>query len=509
MPWGPEDVERVARERIGTLAGLVARFAESARGTLVLNTLPLPRRFAAQLVDHRSRARLGAVWREANARLLRLAEEHERVVVLDLDPLVGEGVPVVEPRLSQYTRAHLSPALLAAYAREIGHLARHRAGQVKKALVLDLDGTLWGGILGEDGPDGIETGTDGTHRGGAHFAFQRVVGQLAAQGVLLAAVSKNDPEPVGEVLRGHPGMFLREGDFVRVVANWRPKHDNLAELAEALNLGVDSFVFVDDSPYECGLVRHELPGVSVVPVNGEPALHTEALLRDGWFDAPELTREDVTRVAQYRDELVRKDFLDSFDSLDEYLRQLRVEVHLVERRPDRGGPALPTDPAHQPVQPDDPAAGALRGACPPRRSGGACPRRPGRRPLRGQRHRGRGVHAPARRHRPHRQLPAQLPGVLPRHRADRALCRAATRPRTRRPGGAREPPGHTEEHQGQGLLPEERLRPGPGRAHDAHRHGSRLPAQRHDRDVRARPRGPARAARARVHFTEIPGDDGS
>ncbi|WP_326758435.1 HAD-IIIC family phosphatase [Streptomyces phaeochromogenes] len=333
VPWGPEDVERVARERIGTLAGLVARFAESARGTLVLNTLPLPRRFAAQLVDHRSRARLGAVWREANARLLRLAEEHERVVVLDLDPLAGEGVPVVEPRLSQYTRTHLSPALLSAYAREIGHLARHRAGQGKKALVLDLDGTLWGGILGEDGPDGIEIGADGTHRGGAHHAFQRVVGQLAAQGVLLAAVSKNDPEPVGEVLRGHPGMFLREDDFVRVVANWRPKHDNLTELANALNLGVDSFVFVDDSPYECGLVRHELPGVSVVPVNGEPALHIEALLRDGWFDTPELTREDVTRVAQYRDELVRKDFLDGFDSLDEYLRQLRVEVHLVEAGP--------------------------------------------------------------------------------------------------------------------------------------------------------------------------------
>ncbi|MCX4903845.1 hypothetical protein [Streptomyces sp. NBC_00878] len=89
----------------------------------------------------------------------------------------------------------------------------------------------------------------------------------------------------------------------------------------------------DDSPYECGLVRHELPGVAVVPVDGEPALHIEALLRDGWFDSLELTREDVTRVAQYRDELVRKDFLDSFDSLEEYLRQLRVEVRLVEAGP--------------------------------------------------------------------------------------------------------------------------------------------------------------------------------
>ncbi|MGB8939533.1 MAG: HAD-IIIC family phosphatase [Streptomyces sp.] len=328
VPWTADDVERLAREKTETVAGLAARFAAASKATLVLNTLPLPRQFTTQLIDHRSRARLGAVWREANTRLLGLAETHPNVVVLDLDPLIGEGCPVSEPRLSLYTKTHLSPALLARYAREVGHLARHRAGQTKKALALDLDGTVWGGILGEDGSAGIEAA--GSYRGEAHRAFQRVIKQLGAQGILLAAVSKNDPEPVREVLRDHPDMTLREDDFVRVVANWRPKHDNLTELADSLNLGLDSFVFVDDSPYECGLVEQELPAVAVVPVSDEPALHVEALLRDGWFDALELTREDVTRVAKYRDELVRKDFLDSFDSLDEYLRQLQVQVRLAE-----------------------------------------------------------------------------------------------------------------------------------------------------------------------------------
>ncbi|MGW8700267.1 HAD-IIIC family phosphatase [Streptomyces eurythermus] len=326
VPWDCDDVERVARARTETAAGLAATFAETSKATLVLNTLPLPRRYTSQLVDHRSRARLGVVWRAANTRLLRLAEAHPNVVVIDLDPLIGEGSAVSEPRLSQYTKAHLSAALLTRYAREVGHLARLRAGHAKKVLAVDLDGTLWGGVLAEDGPDGIEAA--GSYRGEAHRAFQRVVRQLGAQGVLLTAVSKNDPEPVRQVLRDHPDMTLREDDFVRVIANWRPKHDNLAELAASLNVGVDSFVFVDDSPYECGLVRHELPGVAVVPVNDEPALHIEALLRDGWFDTLELTREDVTRVAQYRDELVRKDFLDSFDSLEEYLRQLQVRVRL-------------------------------------------------------------------------------------------------------------------------------------------------------------------------------------
>src|SRR5262249_32703099 len=159
-------------------------------------------------------------------------------------------------------------------------------------------------------------------------ACQRVAKQLGSQGVLLAAVSKNDLEPVRDVLRNHPGMTLREDDLVRVVANWRPKHDNLTELAAALNLGVDSVVFVDDSPYECGLVRHALPGVAVVPVDGEPGLYVEKLLRDGWFDTRALTAEDRTRVAKYRDELVRKDFLDTFESIEDYLRELKVRVRL-------------------------------------------------------------------------------------------------------------------------------------------------------------------------------------
>ncbi len=328
VPWRPEDVERVAGEKYDLLEGLAARFQATGRGTLVLNTLPLLRSFSAQLVDHRSRARLGAVWREFNARLLGLADEYPAVVVLDLDPLIAEGIAPCDPRLSRYAKAHLSPALLARYAREVGHLSRHVTGRTKKALVLDLDGTLWGGILGEDGADGIELA--GGYRGEAYQAFQQVVRQLGGQGVLLGVVSKNDPEPVATVFREHPEMALKEDDLVRICANWRPKPDNLTELAGALNLGVDGFVFVDDSPYECGLVRHALPGVAVVQVGAEPALHVEDLLRDGWFDTRQLTTEDRTRGAKYREDLVRKDFLDGFDSLEDYLHGLRMTVRLAE-----------------------------------------------------------------------------------------------------------------------------------------------------------------------------------
>ena len=326
VPWRPTDVERVLEEKLNLIGQLAAKFEAASRGTLVLNTIPLLHRHTAQLVDHQSRARLGAVWREANARLLGVPDQHAGAVVIDLDPILAEGVRASDPRMSIYAKAHLSQDLLAGYAREVGHLARHLAGRTKKCLALDLDDTVWGGVLGEVGIDGIEVAE--SYRGEAFRAFQRVAKQIGSQGVLLAAVSKNDVEPVREALSGQPSMTLHEKDFVQVIANWRPKHENLAELAEDLNVGIDSFVFADDSPYECGLVRRQLPDVTVLQLDNEPALHVSKLLRDGWFDVRELTATDRTRASKYRDELVRKDFLHTFDSLDDYLRELDIHVRL-------------------------------------------------------------------------------------------------------------------------------------------------------------------------------------
>lgn len=324
VPWTVEDVAAVLAAKTELVEKLAGAFASQARGTLVLNTIPLLRTTVTQLVDHRSRARLGVAWREANARLLRLMEAHSSVVVMDLDPMLAEGVEATDPRLSVYAKAHLSHGLLTRYARDVAHLARHLTGRTRKCLVLDLDETVWGGVLGEAGPEGIEVGEGA--RGGAFTAFQRVLKQLASQGILLAAISKNDLEPVRQVLTDHPLMTLRESDFARVTADWRPKHQRLAEIAAALGLGTDSLVFVDDSSYERGLIRRELPEVAVIDLDGEPASYIGALLADGWFDTRETTAEDRRRTELYREERDREDFLDSFASLEEFLRELRTTV---------------------------------------------------------------------------------------------------------------------------------------------------------------------------------------
>ncbi|WP_448316711.1 HAD-IIIC family phosphatase [Streptomyces sp. CO7] len=485
-PWGADDVGRVLEEKLGLLERAAEVCATAAPGaTLVLNTLPLLQETQAQLLDLRARARLGALWRRAEARLLDLADRHPHVVVVDLLPLLGRGVPVRDVRQSVYARAHLSDALLAAYAREVGHLARLSTGGAKKVLALDLDNTVWGGVLGEVGPDGIET--DGGYRGEAFRRFQLVVRQLAAQGVLVTAVSKNDLEPVEKTLREHPRLALREEDFVRIRANWRPKHENIAELAAELNLGADSFVFVDDSSFERGLVRRELPGVAVVAVDEEPALHPQRLLEDGWFTARELTEEDLVRPARYREERSRQDFL-----------HLRLPRRLPARAGHHGdrGPCrtrgirqdLPDHLAHQPVQPHHPAAPARRRARPGHRPGGPGARRPRRGPLRRPRTGRRRAAAAGRRGADRRQLPAQLPGLLPRHRTDGAARGPAARPRQRAAGGARRLPPYPEERQGRRLPPARRI-------HGHHGHGrGDPPPPRPGRTARGRATHPSHRA---------------
>lgn len=326
LPWRTADLAGVLDSKLKQLTGLVDRYAEHGSGTLVLNTLPLLSVHTHQLVDHASRTELSLRWREFNAGLLRLTVGRTRLHVVDLDPLVAESGPLRDSRLAAYAKVHLGEEVLGRYAREIGHLARSLRGRSKKVLVVDLDNTLWDGILGDDGADGIAAAT--TYRGEAFGKFQRTVKQIGAQGVLLAVCSKNDREPVNGVLRDHPDMVLRDTDFIRVNANWEPKDGNLRDIAARLNVGVDSFVFADDSPFECGLVASSLPEVAVVRLDEEPALHVDRLLADGWFDVRALTAEDRLRAGQYRSDAERQDLQESSGSMEDYLRALDIRLEV-------------------------------------------------------------------------------------------------------------------------------------------------------------------------------------
>jgi FkbH-like protein len=199
-------------------------------------------------------------------------------------------------------------------------------------LVLDLDNTLWGGVVADDGLEGIEIG-DTSPRGEAFKAFQRYVASLKDRGVLLAVCSKNDHALAIEVFEKHPEMVLRAGDFVSFQANWEPKSDNLRQMAAELDLGMDSFVFVDDNPAEIEIVRQFAPEVTAILLADDPADYVGQLQDCRLFEPRGITPEDLERTDQYRAETQRQTVLASAVDMDAYLESLTMEAEICEFTP--------------------------------------------------------------------------------------------------------------------------------------------------------------------------------
>jgi FkbH-like protein len=192
----------------------------------------------------------------------------------------------------------------------------------KKVLVLDLDNTLWGGVVGETGAHGISLGDDAA--GEAFRAFQKHLKGLASRGVLLAVASKNNPADGREPFDVNADMILKADDVAAWEIGWEPKGQAMARIAATLNLGIDSLVFFDDNPAEREQVRQAQPEVGVADVPDDPAGFVSALQAGLWFEATGLTDEDRARTEQYVTERKRQDMQQSYASIDDYLRSLEM-----------------------------------------------------------------------------------------------------------------------------------------------------------------------------------------
>jgi len=222
----------------------------------------------------------------------------------------------------QYPTTDAVPLL----TRNLAALVRAVCGLTSKCAVLDLDGTLWGGVIGEDGLDGIRLGGDA--EGEAYTAFHQYLLGLRRRGIPLAVCSKNNEDDARSVFRRHPETVLKEDDFAVFLANWEPKPDNLKNIAAMLNIGVDSLVFLDDNPVERNLVRRELPEVEVPELPDDPARYAEALHATYLFESLSLTDEDRRRADTYRDNVLRTELAEGSTNLDDYLVSLRMKVDL-------------------------------------------------------------------------------------------------------------------------------------------------------------------------------------
>ncbi|MCD4832079.1 MAG: HAD-IIIC family phosphatase [Anaerohalosphaeraceae bacterium] len=223
----------------------------------------------------------------------------------------------------------INPELSWEYGRMFAGLHCAIAGKSKKCLVVDLDNTLWGGIVGDDGIEGIQIGNISA-TGEAYSGFCRYIKELRKRGIILAVCSKNDSEQAKEVFLKHSEMPLKLDDFACFCCNWQSKSENIASIAEHLNIGMDSLVFVDDNPVECAEVSRTLPEVAVIEMDGDPAYFIEKLEKLHLFNQLEITREDLGRTDSYlqrgKVESLRKSALNLEGFLESLCMAGRVDV---------------------------------------------------------------------------------------------------------------------------------------------------------------------------------------
>lgn len=223
-------------------------------------------------------------------------------------------------------KQEVHPQASVVYGDQLARLVAALWGRSAKCLVLDLDNTVWGGVIGDDGMDGIALG-QGSPAGEAFARFQRYAKRLRERGVLLAVCSKNDEANALEPFLQHPEMVLRRDDIASLRANWTDKATNLRAIAMELNIGLDALVFADDNPAERRLIRAELPMVHVPEMPEDPADYAQTLADAGYFEAASLTSEDRERTELYRANAQRAQEQASATDLGAFLDGLHMELH--------------------------------------------------------------------------------------------------------------------------------------------------------------------------------------
>lgn len=265
-----------------------------------------------------------------NTILLELQKSYVNIKVLDIREFTNlyPSVDLIDWKYWFLSQMGLNPRL----ARSFQEWYNSKLNQIdlkrKKCLVLDLDNTLWGGILGEDGPTGIKVG--GEYPGKAFLGFQEAIRALSANGIILTICSKNNEADVMEVFDHNPFMLLKKDDFSAWRINWKDKASNIKEIAEDLNIGLDSMVFVDDSPSERELIKQSLPMVEVPDFPTQPydlPVFTKALI-DDYFRVFDITQEDKNKAAQYKANVLRAQSQQSFTDLSAFIKSLDISVKI-------------------------------------------------------------------------------------------------------------------------------------------------------------------------------------
>ena len=311
----------------GWLDGLHARWP---RATLLLSGFEEPSEAAYGVADARVADGQRGFVRRLNTGLAERCQQTPGAFLVDIDAaLAAVGRERAhDRRMMAHARLPYSGVGLEALATRYARVIGARAARRRKCVVLDCDNTLWGGIIGEDGMDGIQLGPD--HPGRSFVAFQEALLTLHDRGVILALNTKNNEADVLEVLDQHPSQVLRKGHLAAWRINWQDKASNLESLAAEINIGVDSLIFIDDSDFECQLVRERLPQVLVVQTPSDPLAMADVVRDLRCLDALDVSAEDKKRGEMYKAQAVRERTRRESGSLDNFLGSLDMALTIAE-----------------------------------------------------------------------------------------------------------------------------------------------------------------------------------
>ena len=329
--WSAEQRRDAIESVILRLRGLVDGYGQGTATPLFLATLEAPGALGPQ--DATLACGRGWALARLNAEILELAAAHRFVYVFDAAAWhAREGAVAYDERLDLYARQPISRRSIGSFALALGRTLAPLFRAPAKVLALDLDNVLWGGIVGEDGVAGIAIGHD--YPGNVYRRIQLFASALRARGIVLAVVSKNDIETVRQAFDERPEMILKIDDFAAVRSNWRPKPENLVEIARELNLGLDSVVFVDDQGFEREAMRFQLPEVRVLECGSDPLGILSALETTDAFDMLRVDEADRLRAADYTAQAERRRFASAGGTdMEGFFRSLEtvVEIAPVQR----------------------------------------------------------------------------------------------------------------------------------------------------------------------------------
>jgi FkbH-like protein len=311
------------------VAQWIAAYSKRTSGRAIIAGFPTPAARHLGIADSTMVVSELDFFQQLNTDLRRLAMQSNAAVFLDVERVVARvGLErAYDPRLYYLAKMVFSDIANRALADALTRTLYAVAGRTKKCLIVDLDDTLWGGIVGEDGPRGIRIG-QGDATSEAYLDVQHAIRALKTRGVILGICSKNNEADVLEAFNENSSMPLSLADFAARRINWQPKPDNLRELAAELNIGLDSMVFLDDNERECVAVREMLPEVEVIHLDGDPASFADRLQRLVAFERITLTQEDRVKTDQYHQVAGRRKLQAQAGSLEQFLADLETRATL-------------------------------------------------------------------------------------------------------------------------------------------------------------------------------------